>query len=649
MPLDSRTTSDLEHSSLLETNGKDTVAAPVMESETKEVLPPSADVEKPRYLGKPVTRSVDTESTFQSMIYDMVLWSFSVVFDLFFREIRPRGAYHIPHHGPIIFVGAPHANQFVDPIMLMRLIRNEAGRRLSFLTAAASMKRKFIGSVARAVSAIPVSRPQDLAKPGTGKIYIKDHAESQNVFGEGTLFTKECARGTLLILPKSTGTGVVERVISDTEIVMQKPFKDKAIKMLSHPTVYKKAPKIDQKQVYEKVFEYLNNGGCIGIFPEGGSHDRTSLLPLKAGVAIMALGAVDSNPQCNVKIVPCGMNYFHAHKFRSRAVIEFGAPMEVPSELVEKYGNGGEARREAISAMLELIQRSLMTVTVTSPDYDTLMVIQAARRLYKPAQKKLPLSLVIEMNRRLVIGYTHYKDDPRIMHLWQAVAAYNKSLRDLGIMDHQVEYAKLSTSTVLGKLIYRSLKLSVLVLGALPGAILFAPVFVATKKISKKKAAEALKASTVKIEAKDVVATWKILVAMGLAPALYWFYALLATYLTWRNNLFPSIRPVWWITVIAMIILPMISYAALRIGEIGMDIFKSLKPLFACLNPNTVTAVAKLRQTRVELSKEVTEMINSLGQDLFPDFDSKSTSALDSSYSQFVMSSDEETVRDIAY
>ena len=42
---------------------------------------------------------------------------------------------------------------------------------------------------------------------------------------------------------------------------------------------------------FEKVFDKLESGGCIGIFPEGGSHDRTTLLPLKAGVAIMAWGS----------------------------------------------------------------------------------------------------------------------------------------------------------------------------------------------------------------------------------------------------------------------------------------------------------------------------------------------------------------------
>lgn len=86
----------------------------------------------------------------------------------------------------------------------------------------------------------------------------------------------------------------------------------------------------------------------------------------------MALGALSANPDCGLKIVPTGMNYFHAHKFRSRAVIEFGAPLEVPKELVDQYSRGD--KREAVRALLEMIYNGLVSVTVPSPDYDTLMV-----------------------------------------------------------------------------------------------------------------------------------------------------------------------------------------------------------------------------------------------------------------------------------
>jgi glycerol-3-phosphate O-acyltransferase/dihydroxyacetone phosphate acyltransferase len=140
-------------------------------------------------------------------------------------------------------------------------------------------------------------------------------------------------------------------------------------------TKYKLAPHIDQSLVYEAVFSCLRSGGCIGIFPEGGSHDRTELLPLKAGVAIMALGTLAEAPDCGLKIVPVGMNYFHAHKFRSRAVLEFGTAIEVPPELAQSFTRQGtEERRHAIGEMLESVRQGLISVTVTTPEPDTLAV-----------------------------------------------------------------------------------------------------------------------------------------------------------------------------------------------------------------------------------------------------------------------------------
>ena len=44
-------------------------------------------------------------------VYDVFLWTFSILVDLFFREVHPRGSWKVPRRGPLIFVAAPHANQ----------------------------------------------------------------------------------------------------------------------------------------------------------------------------------------------------------------------------------------------------------------------------------------------------------------------------------------------------------------------------------------------------------------------------------------------------------------------------------------------------------------------------------------------------------
>jgi len=47
----------------------------------------------------------------KKLSYDAVMLFWRTVTQIFFREIRPRGAFNIPRDGPVIFVGAPHNNQ----------------------------------------------------------------------------------------------------------------------------------------------------------------------------------------------------------------------------------------------------------------------------------------------------------------------------------------------------------------------------------------------------------------------------------------------------------------------------------------------------------------------------------------------------------
>lgn len=552
---------------------------------------------------------------YRLLIYDIFLWAFAIIFDCFFREIRPRGAFRLPRTGAVIFVAAPHANQFVDPLILMSQVKKELQRRISFLIAAKSYRHKVIGLLSKCQLSIPVVRAQDNLKKGTGRIYL-DPEDPLVIRGKGTRFLKECSAKGLLALPQSLGASEIVEVVSDTKIILRKEFKTstKIKGLLSNGTSFKSADKVDQKAVYNQVFQHLSHGNCIGIFPEGGSHDRTDLLPLKAGVAIMALGAMENDPNCNVRIVPCGMNYFNAHKFRLRAVVEFGKPIEIPRELVRKYANA-ETNRESVKELLEIVTTGLKAVTVLCEDYETLLVVQTARRLYAGnLAQYLPLALVVEMNRRLVLGYQTYKDEPAIQNIKKKVLKYNELLKQLYLPDHHVEDCDESNKLrLLPIFIFRLIKLVFFVVLALPGATLFSPVFISSKIISAQKAKSALANSTVKIKANDVVATWKILISMGIAPVVYSFYATIGTYYytkdsTWRHSI--------WIWCILYLCGILVTYAALITGEQGMDLFKSIRPLY--LSITSGSSIKELKKFRNELSEEITSLVNTFGPELFP-------------------------------
>ena len=118
----------------------------------------------------------------------------------------------------------------------------------------------------------------------------------------------------------------------------------------------------------------------------------------------------------------------------------------------------------------------------------------------------------------------------------------------------------------------------------MPGVVMFSPVFITAKKISRKKAKEALAGSVVKIQAKDVISTWKILVALVLAPILYIFYSVIGTIIIIKfkivsTDVFPI--PIIFLFCYGWALLT--TYASLRVGEIGVDYYKSLAPLFISL------------------------------------------------------------------
>ncbi|KAJ7675042.1 hypothetical protein B0H17DRAFT_946306 [Mycena rosella] len=558
--------------------------------------------------------------------YASVMLFWRAVTQIFFREIRTRGSFNIPKDGPVIFVGAPHNNQFLDMLLGLEVYK-ESHRRVQFLVAVSSMQRKFVGFFARLMDSIPVARAADSIKPGTGRIRPAPD-DPCTVIGEGTRFLSEFKPRMQIMLPKSLDSAAAEviEVISDTELKIKKEFSTDGGKSTEKfreaagvdGLEFRKLPFVDQQDMYRHVYDCLNRGGSIGIFPEGGSHDRTDLLPLKAGVSIMALGAMANDPNVRVKIVPVGLSYFHAHKFRSRAVVEFGRALDVPAELVDMFKLGGAQKREAVSKFLDLIFNALKTVTVRAPDYDTLMLIQAVRRLYKTPGQHLTLGQVVELNRRLLEGYEHFKDLPRVQNLRKDVLKYNRLVRDLGLRDHQVPRAQRAGWKTLALLTYRVGLLAVWAIFALPGVILNGPIFILASILSRRKAKEALAASRVKIAARDVLATWKVLISLGVAPVLYLFYACMGTLLAIRAHV-----PLKWRLITPFLVLfgvPAMSYAALKFGEAGMDVLKSLPPLIVALIPGHQRSLDKLKAMRVHLSNEVSDLINDFGPNLYEDF-----------------------------
>ncbi|KAL5036643.1 Glycerol-3-phosphate/dihydroxyacetone phosphate acyltransferase, variant 4 [Batrachochytrium dendrobatidis] len=491
------------------------------------------------------------------------------------------------------------------------------------------MDKFWIGMLGRAMKSISVERAQDVIFSGKGTIYMPDESNPSLIHGINTQFIKQIKPRSSICLPKDMGTAEVAQVISDTEILLCKPMitpgavaclrvVDESGNMPG--TVYKISPHVDQSRMFSEVTRRLSHNGAVGIFPEGGSHDRPELLPLKAGVAIMALDAVAKHPNLPLKIVPCGLSYFHADKFRSRAVIEYGDPIEIPSELLEQYKNGGTDKRKAISLLLDTIEVSLKSLTLQSPDFDTLMVVQAVRRLYTPVGKKLDLDQTLAMSRNFAEGYIRMRDNPEVKALTQQVLQYDRLLKYYGVLDHQVKNTNISSMRALCLFCYRAVEMLVFFILSLPVLILFSPLLFLSRMVSKKMAAEALAGSSVKISGNDVVTTWKLLTAMVVLPTLSTVYVIISYILA--RVYFTSSYTAIAIAVLTSITIPTLGFVTIRMSDIGMDILKSLPPLMVSLT-TPKHSTKQLREVRAELSANITALVSGLGPQVFPNFEKK--------------------------
>lgn len=331
---------------------------------------------------------------------------FHSIISIFFREVQVVGRHNIPRNGPVIFT-TNHANQFLDAVMVLCTCQH----KISYLIAETSWKRRIVGDIAWAMDAVPVKRAQDAAMKGMGTITMtrietttddEEDVPKISVKGTDTLFTTEARVGDKIRPPGTATQFKILSMDSDTEMVVDAI--DVHDNDIPNGTVeFDILRRVDQKVVYEKVLDKLASGGAIGIFPEGGSHDRTDLLPLKVGVALIAYSAWEKDG-LSVPIVPVGLNYFSRHRFRGRAVVEYGTPIYIDPSTYPAYLAGGAEKRRVCNELLDTIQDSMKSVIVSAPDWETLQMIYTARRLYQKNARLAPREKQ-DLSRRFAEGY----------------------------------------------------------------------------------------------------------------------------------------------------------------------------------------------------------------------------------------------------
>uniref|UniRef100_A0A7S1YL07 Phospholipid/glycerol acyltransferase domain-containing protein n=1 Tax=Sexangularia sp. CB-2014 TaxID=1486929 RepID=A0A7S1YL07_9EUKA len=536
---------------------------------------------------------------------------------------------------------ANHSNQFHDAALLLVTVDSFLGihsfwqsARISFICAAVTLRKKLIGGLAAASGAIGVERPQDVTTAGVGVIVgldvREDDVSTLVVRGRGSNFTSTLLPGAQIRIDGCHKVIRIAEVMDDERALATTAGLDAATvtSIVSHVgsaegRKYTVIPKLNHRAMFTQVWDLLGAAhGSLGVFPEGGSTDNTDLLPLKAGVAIMALGSVAKHRQ-PVRIIPVGLNYSDRAKFRSTVLVQYGVPMVVEyDDAVRDYLAGGEARNRAVTTLLAKIESSLRDVIVTCPDRDTRALIKLCRRLYVPPDSDLSVTHYLELERRFATGIATFSDHPSVQALKEQGFAYMAKLRLLGIRDSQLDKVDPSYNGSVTRLSLRIAWIMLLILVGGPLLFVGLPIAVYARTVSRRKAREAAARSTVKIDGMDVIASQKVLVSLVTVPL---YYSAIALYLLVRG--FPSVvreaLPALHFSLpVLAATLVFLTVKALPLGELIVAQARLVIPLLRGLVSGSYAEEFRmLRQERAELRNEITQLVEQLGPVLIPDFD----------------------------
>lgn len=454
------------------------------------------------------------------------------------------------------------ASFFLNFFSFFQILNANLPRPTHFLVAAKSMRRPVIGWLAKTAGSIPVERPQDIAFAGKGLVSIQNG--SSTVTGRNTLFTTELKPGDKIQLLGCEPL-VVESITSSTEFVT----KGNVTLESQKDCTFKILPKIDQVNVFGSATEHLLHGGTISIFPEGGSHDRTTLLPLKPGVAIMAFEAVLAGAE-DITIVPVGLNYFREHGFRGKAIVTIGEPFNVTSEMAAEYDKD---HRGAISSLLKRLEISMNQTILPAKDFREQLAIKLCASLLPPDRIRLPSEKRFYLCQRFARIFDELRDTPTFVKLRAKLDSYQELLRGYGVKDWEVWRLRVSLLRSLASIITHAVIAILYFVLGLPILPLWLPMWLICAKLSETHRQQALKESSVKVKATDVLTSYQIITALVLVPVANIFYAFILS--IWFvdgffSNAFTVLNLVVWV-------LPTLEYLSLRCLEMVPNHLNSIK------------------------------------------------------------------------
>jgi 1-acyl-sn-glycerol-3-phosphate acyltransferase len=206
------------------------------------------------------------------------------------------------------------------------------------------------------------------------------------------------------------------------------------------------------RQSLDAMAQAVCDGGFAALFPEGVSHDDPFLQELKTGAARLYYRAKQLCDESGVPpvIVPVGLHYDNKTAFRSDALVEFHAPLELPRELLAPIPEGDdEALRARSGELMQVLEPVLQEVTHATESWELNQLMNRVRSLMRAERaKKAGVSLkapdmverTLGMARVWKAYYMRLQTEPdRVQALLDRVSAYDQALLEVKLEDDDLD------------------------------------------------------------------------------------------------------------------------------------------------------------------------------------------------------------------
>ncbi|MFN0274593.1 MAG: 1-acyl-sn-glycerol-3-phosphate acyltransferase [Chitinophagales bacterium] len=223
------------------------------------------------------------------------------------------------------------------------------------------------------------------------------------------------------------------------------------------------------EETFNACYDLLAKNAIVGIYPEGDCINENHVRPLKKGICRIAFGAeVRYNFELDIQIVPVGVTYTGADKFKKWAVINFGDPIPV-KDFIPTYKTSHALAINQLKEAIEIgMQKTTLHIKKTAHfhDKEQLATIYARNKILTEGRRYEPISKLLEEKKTInILENAEVNAPDTFKHLHDFLQEYKGLMNKFNFRENTFDEAKHKPVSIVFMTLYLLLMLPVFLFG----------------------------------------------------------------------------------------------------------------------------------------------------------------------------------------